>query len=114
MPRKKVEENHVITEPDISEVPDFTESEESPYEPDMAPLTKEETPESENAEKTPEPDSGEEMHEPDSTEKTGVFVKLTGGGSFTTGDYVFRKDEPTPVPEELAEKLLKTGFFVRV
>lgn len=105
MPRKKVEENHVITEPDISEAPDFTESEDSPYEPDMAPLAKAET---------PEPDSGEEMNEPDSTEKTGVFVKLTGGGSFTTGDYVFRKDEPTPVPEELAEKLLKTGFFVRV
>lgn len=104
MPRKKVEENHVITEPDISEVPDFTESEESPYEPDMAPLAKKET---------TEPDSAE-THEPDSTEKTGVFVKLTGGGSFTTGDYVFRKDEPTPVPEELAEKLLKTGFFVRV
>lgn len=104
MPRKKVEENHVITESDISEVPDFTESEESPYEPDMAPLAKKETTES---------DSGEKTSEPDSTEKTGVFVKLTVGGSFTTGDYVFRKDEPTPVPEELAEKLLKTGFFVR-
>lgn len=104
MPRKKVEENHVITEPDISEVPDFTESEESPYEPDMAPLAKKET---------TEPDSAE-TPEPESTEKMGVFVKLTGGGSFTTGDYVFRKDEPVPVPEELAEKLLKTGFFVRV
>lgn len=95
MPRKKTEENHVITEPDISEAPDFTESEDSPYEPDMAPLAKEETP------------------EPDNTEKTGVFVKLTGGGSFSTGDYLFRKNEPVPVPEKLAEKLLKTGFFER-
>lgn len=95
MPRKKAEENHVITEPDISEAPDFTESEDSPYEPDMAPLAKEETP------------------EPDNTEKTGVFVKLTGGGSFSTGDYLFRKNEPVPVPEKLAEKLLKTGFFER-
>lgn len=104
MPRKKAEENHVITEPDISEAPDFTESEDSPYEPDMAPLAKKET---------PEPDNGEETHEPDNTEKTGVFVKLTGGGSFTTGDYFFRKNEPVPVPEKLAEKLLKTGFFER-
>lgn len=95
MPRKKAEENHVITEPDISEAPDFTESEDSPYEPDMTPLAKEETP------------------EPDNTEKTGVFVKLTGGGSFSTGDYLFRKNEPVPVPEKLAEKLLKTGFFER-
>lgn len=95
MSRKKVEENHFITEPDFAEAPDFTESEDSPYEPDMAPLAKAETP------------------KPDSTEKTGVFVKLKGGGSFTTGDYIFRKGEPVPVPEELAEKLLKTGFFER-
>ncbi|MGN0621142.1 MAG: hypothetical protein ACI4I9_04670 [Porcipelethomonas sp.] len=96
MPKKKIEENHVITEPDFSEASDFTESEDSPYEPDMAPLAKEKTEVSDN------------------TEKTGVFVKLTGGSSFTTGDYFFRKDEPAPVPEELAEKLLKTGFFERV
>lgn len=96
MSRKKVEENHIVTEPDFTVVPDFEEPENSPYEPDMAPLAKEEVP------------------VPDSTEKTGVFVKLTGGGSFKTGDYVFRKDEPAPVPEELAEKLVKTGFFVRL
>lgn len=104
MPRKKVEENHVITESDISEAPDFTESEDTPYEPDMAPLAKEEA---------TEPDSAEKTFEPDDTEKTEVFVKLTGGGSFTTGDYFFLKDEPVPVPEKLAEKLMKTGFFVR-
>lgn len=104
MPRKKVEENHVITEPNLAEIPDFTETEDSVYEPDMAPLAKAET---------PEPDS-EEMSEPDNTEKTGVFVKLTCGGSFTTGDYVFRKNELVPVPIELAEKLMNTGFFERV
>lgn len=103
MARKKNDENIVITEPDFSEDPVFSESENSPYEPDMAPVAKK------NAPETSHP-----SEEPDSEEKTGVFVKLVGGGSFTTGEYFFRRGEAVPVPSALAKKLMKTGFFKKV
>lgn len=103
MARKKNDENIVITEPDFSEDPAFSEAEDTPYEPDMAPLAKEDT--SEGVENTPKSDSNE---------KTGVFIKLTGGGSFTTGEYFFKNNEAVSVPSTLAKKLMKTGFFKKV
>lgn len=103
MPRKKIEENHTINEPDFSENPAFSEAENTPYEPDMAPLAKEDT--SESVKNTTESYN---------TEKTGVFIKLTGGGSFTTGEYFFKNNEAVSVPEKLAKKLMKTGFFEKV
>lgn len=101
MPKKKVEENHVIAEPDFSEAPDFTESEDSPYEPDMAPLAKEES--EENTE--PENNSGSDNK---------VMLKLVNGATFTSGGRKYRNGVTEPVSPELAEKLLKTGFFEKV
>ncbi|MGN1480749.1 hypothetical protein [Porcipelethomonas sp.] len=101
MPRKKVEENHVITEPDFAETPDFTESEDSVYEPNMAPLAKEES------EEHTEPESNS-----DSDNK--VTLKLVNGATFTSGGKTYSKGVLEPVSPELAEKLMNTGFFERM
>lgn len=46
-------------------------------------------------------------------EKTGEFITLKKGASFTIGDYVFEKSKPVPVDSETADMLMKTGFFER-
>ncbi len=88
MPNKKTKENNnAVTDTETLEVsvPDFTE------ESDSANMQAEEKIFTE--------------------EKTGVFIKLVNGGSFTYGGRVFRKNVPVPVEEKTAEKLMKTGFF---
>ncbi len=47
------------------------------------------------------------------TEKTGVFITLTKGGSYRFRELVFEKNVPVPVDEEIAGRLMKTGFFER-
>ena len=51
-----------------------------------------------------------DMHECE--EKSGVFITLKKGGSYHYNEWKFIKNEPVPVDSEIAEKLMKTGFFV--
>lgn len=55
----------------------------------------------------------EECQTPECEEKTGVFITLKKGSSYAFRDWIFVKNEPTPVDSEIAEKLMKTGFFER-
>ncbi len=50
---------------------------------------------------------------PDYEEKSDEFIVLKKGGSYHFGDLKFIKNEPVPVDTEIAEKLMKTGFFER-
>lgn len=49
---------------------------------------------------------------PDCEEKSGVFIILKKGGSYYYNELKFIKNQPVPVDSEIAEKLIKTGFFV--
>ena len=53
----------------------------------------------------------EEDVTPDTKEKLGEFITLKKGGSYHYGDFKFVKNEPVQVDSEIAEKLMKTGFF---
>ena len=87
MARKKVEEEQNIPYSDITEenVPDVTE----------------------------EPETEANANATETEEKTGVFVILRKGASFSIGDYTFIKNTPAPVDSKKAEKLMATGFFER-
>ena len=91
MAKKKTDEEMIVTE-EITAETDFGEVMETsqPSEPDT------ET----------EPEISE-------TEKTGVFITLKKGGSYRFRNYLFEKDVSVSVDEEIADRLMKTGFFER-
>lgn len=91
MPRKKVEENHTITEPIDSSTEDI-----AVYAEDMSPTAE-------------DSDTSESLSE----NKEGIFIKLVKGSTFHIGDYVFKKGNSVPVDSDFADKLMKTGFFER-
>ena len=93
MPRKKVEENHTITEPTDSSTEDT-----AVYAEDMAPMAA--------VDCTEKPDV---VNNPDSK----VVLRLAKGATFTSGVKIFNKGILEPVPPYVAEKLIKTGFFER-
>lgn len=95
MPRKKVDENHKITEPDFVEEPaDSSTEDTSVYAEDMSPMAAE------------EPDV---VGNPDSK----AVLRLAKGATFTSGGKVYNKGVLEPVPPDIADKLMKTGFFER-
>lgn len=91
MPRKKVDENHTITEPSDSSTEDT-----AVYAEDMAPMAA--------VDCTEKPDDN-----PDSK----VVLRLAKGATFTSGGKIYNKGILEPVPSDIAEKLMKTGFFER-
>lgn len=109
MPRKKVEENHKITEPDFIEEPAESSTEDtSVYADNMSPLADEESAIDFEEEK----DSHEKpdvVHDPDSK----VVLRLAKGATFTSGGKIYNKGVLEPVPPDIADKLMKTGFFER-
>lgn len=101
MPRKKVEENHKITESDFIEEPAESSTEDtSAYAEDMSPPAADITEDGDTSESLPE-------------NKEGIFIKLVKGSTFHIGDYVFKKGNSVPVDSDFADKLIKTGFFER-
>ena len=106
MSRKKVDENHMITEPDfVEEQAESSTEDTSVYAEDMSPLAAE------------EPDVAKEKvsqeksvaGNPDSK----VVLRLVKGATFTSGGKTYNKGVLEPVSPELAEKLMNTGFFER-
>ncbi|MBE6845040.1 MAG: hypothetical protein E7508_04905 [Ruminococcus sp.] len=91
MAKKKTEEEMIVSE-EITAETDFNEVTE--------------------ASQQSEPDTETEP-EISETEKTGVFITLKKGGSYHFREFVFKKDAPVPVDEEIADRLMKTGFFER-
>lgn len=99
MPRKKVDENHKITEPDFVEEPAESSTEDtSVYAEDMSPLAEEKV-------------SQEKSDAADSDSK--AVLRLAKGATFTSGGKVYNKGVLEPVPPDIADKLIKTGFFER-
>ena len=49
---------------------------------------------------------------PDCEKKFCVFITLKKGGSYHYNELKFIKNQPVSVDFEIAEKLMKTGFFV--
>ncbi len=92
MAKKKTDEEMFVSEEIIAET-DFDEMTE--------------------ASQQSEPDTETEP-EISETEKTGVFITLKKGGSYRFRELVFKKNIPAPVDEEIADRLMKTGFFERV
>ena len=84
MPRKKVDENHTITEPTDSSTEDTAVDCTEKEKPDV-------------------------VNNPDSK----VVLRLAKGATFTSGGKIYNKGIPEPVPSDIAEKLMKTGFFER-
>lgn len=104
MPRKKVDENHKITEPDFVEEPDSSTEDTAVYAEDMSPMAVEDC-----------------MEEKVSHEKSvaanpdgKVTLRLTKGATFTSGGKIYNKGVLEPVPPDIADKLMKTGFFERM
>ena len=106
MPRKKVDENHKITEPDfVEESAESSTEDTSVYAEDMSPLVAE------------EPDVAKEKvfqeksvaADPNSK----AVLRLAKGATFTRGGKVYNKGVLEPVPPDIADKLMKTGFFER-
>lgn len=99
MPRKKVDENHKITEPDfVEESAESSTEDTSVYAEDMSPLAEEKV-------------SQEKSDAADSDSK--AVLRLAKGATFTSGGKVYNKGVLEPVPPDIADKLMKTGFFER-
>lgn len=99
MPRKKVDENHKITEPDFVEEPAESSTEDTAvYAEDMSPMAEEKV--SQEKSVAADPDSK-------------VVLRLAKGATFTSGGKVYNKGVLEPVPPDIADKLIKTGFFER-
>lgn len=99
MPRKKVDENHKITEPDFVEEPAESSTEDTAvYAEDMSPMAEEKV-------------SQEKSDAADSDSK--AVLRLAKGATFTSGGKVYNKGVLEPVPPDIADKLMKTGFFER-
>lgn len=100
MPRKKVDENHKITEPDFVEEPAESSTEDTAvYAEDMSPL----------AEEKVSQEKSDVVGNPDSK----AVLRLAKGATFTSGGKVYNKGVLEPVPPDIADKLMKTGFFER-
>lgn len=100
MPRKKVDENHKITEPDFVEEPAESSTEDtSVYAEDMSPL----------AEEKVSQEKSDVVGNPDSK----AVLRLAKGATFTSGGKVYNKGVLEPVPPDIADELMKTGFFER-
>ena len=100
MPRKKVDENHKITEPDFVEEPAESSTEDTAvYVADMSPL----------AEEKVSQEKSDVVGNPDSK----AVLRLAKGATFTSGGKVYNKGVLEPVPPDIADKLMKTGFFER-
>lgn len=99
MPRKKVDENHKITNSDFVEEPAESSTEDtSVYVEDMSPLAEEKV--SQEKSVAANPDSK-------------AVLRLAKGATFTSGGKVYNKGVLEPVPPDIADKLMKTGFFER-
>ncbi len=100
MPRKKVDENHKITEPDFVEEPAESSTEDTAvYAEDMSPM----------AEEKVSQEKSDVVGNPDSK----AVLRLAKGATFTSGGKVYNKGVLEPVPPDIADKLMKTGFFER-
>lgn len=104
MPRKKVDENHKITEPDfVEESAESSTEDASIYAEDMSPMAAE------------EPDvAKEKVSQEKSDPDIKAVLRLAKGATFTSGGKVYNKGVLEPVPPDIADKLMKTGFFERV
>lgn len=99
MPRKKVDENHKITNSDFVEEPAESSTEDTAvYAEDMSPMAEEKV-------------SQEKSDAADSDSK--AVLRLAKGATFTSGGKVYNKGVLEPVPPDIADKLMKTGFFER-
>lgn len=100
MPRKKVDENHKITEPDfVEESAESSTEDTAVYAEDMSPL----------AEEKVSQEKSDVVGNPDSK----AVLRLAKGATFTRGGKVYNKGVLEPVPPDIADKLMKTGFFER-
>lgn len=100
MPRKKVDENHKITEPDfVEESAESSTEDTAVYAEDMSPL----------AEEKVSQEKSDVVGNPDSK----AVLRLAKGATFTSGGKVYNKGVLEPVPPDIADKLIKTGFFER-
>ena len=100
MPRKKVDENHKITEPDfVEESAESSTEDTSVYAEDMSPM----------AEEKVSQEKSDVVGNPDSK----AVLRLAKGATFTSGGKVYNKGVLEPVPPDIADKLMKTGFFER-
>lgn len=100
MPRKKVDENHKITEPDfVEESAESSTEDTAVYAEDMSPM----------AEEKVSQEKSDVVGNPDSK----VVLRLAKGATFTSGGKVYNKGVLEPVPPDIADKLMKTGFFER-
>lgn len=104
MPRKKVDENHKITEPDFVEEPDSSTEDTAVYAEDMSPMAVEDC--------TEEKVSHEKSVAANPDGK--VTLRLTKGATFTSGGKIYNKGVLEPVPPDIADKLMKTRFFERM
>ena len=96
MPRKKVDENHKITEPDfVEESAESSTEDTAVYAEDMSPMA--------------EGKVSQEKSDPDSK----AVLRLAKGATFTSGGKVYNKGVLEPVPPDIADKLMKTGFIER-
>lgn len=100
MPRKKVDENHKITEPDfVEESAESSTEDTAVYAEDMSPM----------AEEKVSQEKSDVVGNPDSK----AVLRLAKGATFTSGGKVYNKGVLEPVPPDIADKLMKTGFFER-
>lgn len=96
MPRKKVDENHKITEPDfVEESAESSTEDTAVYAEDMSPM----------AEEKVSQEKSDVVGNPDSK----AVLRLAKGATFTRGGKVYNKGVLEPVPPDIADKLMKTG-----
>ena len=99
MPRKKVDENHKITEPDfVEESAESSTEDTAVYAEDMSPMAEEKVFQEKSVAADP---------------NSKAVLRLAKGATFTSGGKVYNKGVLEPVPPDIADKLMKTGFFER-
>ncbi|MEI2987752.1 MAG: hypothetical protein V8T22_01625 [Oscillospiraceae bacterium] len=100
MPRKKVDENHKITEPDfVEESAESSTEDTAVYAEDMSPMAEEKV--------------SQEKSDVVGNLDSKAVLRLAKGATFTRGGKVYNKGVLEPVPPDIADKLMKTGFFER-
>lgn len=100
MPRKKVDENHKITEPDfVEESAESSTEDTAVYAEDMSPMAEEKV--------------SQEKSDVVGNPYSKAVLRLAKGATFTRGGKVYNKGVLEPVPPDIADKLMKTGFFER-